>query len=420
MTAVTLEKQEHAFSPYPEAMDNFFTKNTVTIKILPDGYIRSIETGFSDFQITSASQYINYINGELAFWEEKDPTNKLAEYARTTALKSAKSYFNNALTSYKSAPSYPGNGDSHMRNSISAISAGSIYSKTSIAAYMIEHINEHADFFKGLKYGLQISKTTSFSATTGTLEGFNAALSFRGHVQQIRLSSVPEIDKLNHAISSANENLAQLNNNYTTAFHNQEARLASITNQTNTHLQTLTDEAKKYYADRDHRCAELEKLYEEKLRLKAPAEYWREIEEEYTFTARLWLLISIVTAIAIVVVLITALALFPNMFSDESHWFEIFKNSAILTAIASIAIYMLRLFVKLSTSAYHLSRDAKERNKLTYFYLALIEGKAVTEKERAIILNSLFSRSDSGLLKGDSSPTMSYNIADLVEKLQSK
>lgn len=110
----------------------------------------------------------------------------------------------------------------------------------------------------------------------------------------------------------------------------------------------------------------------------------------------------------------------PNLFSKDSHWIEVFKNSAIITVMTSIAVYLLRLFVKMAVSSFHLSRDAKERNKLTYFYLALIEKKAVTEKERAIILNSLFSRADTGLLKGDSSPTMSGNVAELVDILSKK
>ena len=67
-----------------------------------------------------------------------------------------------------------------------------------------------------------------------------------------------------------------------------------------------------------------------------------------------------------------------------------------------------------------MARDAKERNKLTYFYLALIEKNAVTEKERAIILNSLFSRSDTGLLKGESGPSMSANVTDLTQTLSTK
>jgi len=92
----------------------------------------------------------------------------------------------------------------------------------------------------------------------------------------------------------------------------------------------------------------------------------------------------------------------------------------ILTVITSVLVYLVRYFIKMAMSSFHLSRDARERENLSHFYLALIENGAVTEKERAIILNSLFSRSDSGLLKGDSSPTMLTNPSDLIDTLRNR
>lgn len=141
------------------------------------------------------------------------------------------------------------------------------------------------------------------------------------------------------------------------------------------------------------------------------------MEKQYTKKGRWWLTVSIFVTILILAVLIGALIAFPQMFDKNAHWLEVLKNSAIITVITSIAVYMLRLFVKLSTSSFHLARDAKERNRLTFFYLALIQKKAVTEKERAIILNSLFSRSDTGLIKGDSAPTMAVNVADFLQNI---
>lgn len=66
-------------------------------------------------------------------------------------------------------------------------------------------------------------------------------------------------------------------------------------------------------------------------------------------------------------------------------------------------------------SNYHLARDAEEREKLTYLYLSMLEKGAIDKEERKIILQSLFSRSDTGLLKEDSSPTMP-NISSLITK----
>ena len=44
----------------------------------------------------------------------------------------------------------------------------------------------------------------------------------------------------------------------------------------------------------------------------------------------------------------------------------------------------------------------------------VINEKAVTESERELVITSLFSRSDTGLLKGDSSPEMpTINFTDI-------
>ena len=103
--------------------------------------------------------------------------------------------------------------------------------------------------------------------------------------------------------------------------------------------------------------------------------------------------------------------------NDSNHWFNTVRTTAMLTVITSVSIYGLRVAVKLTMSSYHLARDARERKQLTYFYLSLINEKAVTDKERELIMTSLFSRADTGLLKGYSSPEMpSINISDAFTK----
>ena len=84
--------------------------------------------------------------------------------------------------------------------------------------------------------------------------------------------------------------------------------------------------------------------------------------------------------------------------------------------MTSVAIYVLRITIKLAMSSFHLSRDAKEREQLAYFYLSLKKDAAISDTERAIVINALFSRSDTGLLKGDSSPSMSANVVELLDK----
>ena len=68
-------------------------------------------------------------------------------------------------------------------------------------------------------------------------------------------------------------------------------------------------------------------------------------------------------------------------------------------------------------SNFHLARDAEEREKLTYLYISLLSKGEVSEEERKIVFQALFSRSDTGLLKEDSSPTMP-GVSSYIDKIR--
>ena len=184
------------------------------------------------------------------------------------------------------------------------------------------------------------------------------------------------------------------------------------------HLNKMEDDRTVFFEDCETRIKELELLYREKLRLEEPAKYWKKLEDHYVKKTKTCTVASVVTAIITIILLILIVICLPDIYSKDAHWMEIFRNSAAITVLISIAVYILRLFVKLAMSSLHLSRDARERDTLAYFYLALIEKGAVEEKERAIILNALFSRADTGLLKGDSAPTMPIGVTEIINKLQ--
>lgn len=407
----------NAFSEYPEKMDTYFARNITTIRVLPDNLDPSVEKIASNFQITSASQYIGYLHNELAFWKEHDPNNKLSDFVKRNLITNAISNFETAHKQYINSS---GNGDYYLGQSVSQIRSGTLYSKSALAQYLLTVMDRGQEFLTGFRYGLSSSKSSSFSTNTGLLEGFYAALEYRKFVAGLHLDTLADAQLFEKNVRDANEQYATLLYSYTASFHDQEVRLKDLINQTNQQFDKLSSDCDAYFKERDSRCTDLENLYQEKLRLEAPAEYWKELDTQYNRAGWVWFTFSVLFTIGIVAGLVLVLKYLPNLFSEDSHWIEVFKNSAIITVMTSIAVYLLRLFVKMAVSSFHLSRDAKERNKLTYFYLALIEKKAVTEKERAIILNSLFSRADTGLLKGDSSPTMSGNVAELVDILAKK
>ena len=93
-----------------------------------------------------------------------------------------------------------------------------------------------------------------------------------------------------------------------------------------------------------------------------------------------------------------------SFFSDDKgvalRWTIVF-----ITFISFMAV-AIRSLLKLTFSSFHLAKDAEERKHLTFVYLAMIQDNSVKNEDRNLILQSLFSRADTGLLKDDSSPTM--------------
>jgi hypothetical protein len=93
------------------------------------------------------------------------------------------------------------------------------------------------------------------------------------------------------------------------------------------------------------------------------------------------------------------------------------RGSLILIVMTSIAGYLIHLFTKLSISSFHLSRDYRERFQLTNVFLALLRDGDVKcdDQVKQIVMQALFSRSDTGLLKGEHS----FKMPGVSEMLKS-
>jgi hypothetical protein len=169
-----------------------------------------------------------------------------------------------------------------------------------------------------------------------------------------------------------------------------------------------------FYNASNERIKTLENLYQEKLKLEAPAKYWNDRAKKLR-NEGYWWLTGLIACIGIGVVVLMWIL---NMIA-EGTLTKIFASTAtaikwsvaLITLISFIA-YAIRIISKLTFSAFHLVRDAEEREQLTYVYLALQKEKGIDQTERHLIMQSLFSRADTGLLKDDASPTMPGNIVD--------
>lgn len=157
----------------------------------------------------------------------------------------------------------------------------------------------------------------------------------------------------------------------------------------------------------------LEKAYQKLLSLKKPAEYWNlratKLKKE-GWSAIYWL-IGLVLFACLSLYLLLWLTPEGMLLSFIKGQASAIKWSIIYVTFIAFLTYGIRALNKIAFSSFHLARDAEEREQLTFVYLALIKDGSVDEKDKSLIMQSLFSRADTGLLKEDSSPTMPNDIA---------
>lgn len=185
------------------------------------------------------------------------------------------------------------------------------------------------------------------------------------------------------------------------------------------HLRNAEDAARQFEADYRTRVNVLEDTYTKLLQLKGPAECWNELSKSYR--KRGWWLLGAVVVIGGVVFASLLALLFDcdklPLLNRVKFDAATVRASLIFIVLTSVAGYLIHLFTRLSISSFHLARDYRERFQLTRVYLALIKDGDLQNNDtaRQIVLQSLFSRSDTGLLKGDHSLTMPMAIGDVIK-----
>lgn len=185
------------------------------------------------------------------------------------------------------------------------------------------------------------------------------------------------------------------------------------------HLKAADDSAKQFEQDYQERIKVLENTYTKLLQLKGPAEYWDELAKSYR--GRGWWLLGVVGLIGVLVFGSLLALLFDcdklPLLNHVKFDAVTVRASLIFIVLTSVAGYILHLFTRLSISSFHLARDYRERFQLTRVYLALIKDGDIQNEEstRQLILRSIFSRSDTGLLKGDHALTMPVALGEVAK-----
>ena len=156
------------------------------------------------------------------------------------------------------------------------------------------------------------------------------------------------------------------------------------------------------------KITQLQDTYEKLLSLEKPAEYWN--RRAKTLKKEGWRAIYWLTGLVAFacVTLYCLLWLTPEgmLLSFINGDASAIKWSVVYITFISFLAFGIRALNKVAFSSFHLARDAEEREHLTFVFLAMNNETKVSDEDRNLILQSLFSRADTGLLKDDSSPTM--------------
>jgi len=192
--------------------------------------------------------------------------------------------------------------------------------------------------------------------------------------------------------------------------------------------ETKTDIAKLKQGQKefnDSKTAELNDLktaYEQDLAVKAPSTYWRNKKRWHIGLAISFGLISIAVAAGGIWGIFEARTqLFPTQelisseISENLKFGFLIKYTAGLVIVVTLAIWAVRIFVRLFLSNLHLATDAAERAVMITTYRSLAKNNEVSKETLPTVLDAIFRHTSDGVVKDDALPLVAGEIAKAVK-----
>lgn len=395
---------------FSEALDTYFVNNNISITLFPSQ---------EKYNITSINNFYSLIQMESNAWKECN-RGKIREINRH--FKQILNILDNDINSINNQPNA-------IRDAVAKASINKfpcVFSSTIHGKRLIEIYNDPINLATssnsisdGYCYYLnnEALPVMSRSLLIGFLEAYSVDYpamakdyeqSISGIVTNLVKGYHDDFDSLHRTHIDNNQKLEKSTESHISKIENWRAAQEKGLNE--------------FVEQRKLQINVLEETYQTKLMLEKPAQYWDELHNEYKKKGIFWMVATLISSLIFIgcflMILYEMPACLNGNFLDINY--GTIKSALLLAVVVSISIFLVRFFVKMTLSAFHLSRDSRERKQLTYFYLSLISNKSVDEKDRAIILQSLFSRADTGLLKGDSSPAFPDGMLQQIAKLLGK
>lgn len=387
-----------------------------------------------NINLTGLSAIYEFVNQQIDGWNKYDEL--------PSELKQSISYFNNirnAIIGFVNSYSQDNQNTlkAYWQNNVikylnTDISPKPLLYNTPEVEFLIKLYKEKRTYYNGAYDYLLKTNNNNYNNSdflSGAILAYEFIFKDSTEITKRREAEQSSISKLRSDfqkyISVSEEQLATHLNNANNNYENYVKKIDDLKTEKEDLFNTWFEDTKKnkwqnWYEPSVKKITELENTYKEKLKLEEPAKYWAERANKLKRQGKFSLGILICLVILICIFLGLILWNPPEIFrtsilsNDKS---TAIKWILIYATLLSFLAYTVRALSKIMFSSFHLARDCEERHTLTYFYLSLLKDSKVNDNDRQLIMQSLFSRADTGLLKEDSSPTMP---SELISKIMYK
>lgn len=402
-------------------------------------------TGWSQ-KFTSLKNLIGFIDREQIFWEERYNEIKLIHpdinngYFNTPrSFKANTTQIREILKTQNITTPQTNQRVQDIKSYLNSAKSSWLYSHSSITHHYIDLLKKYSVHTSNAYIQFIINKSTSNIANIDYFKGYMLAYEFENQDIDLVKRRDGERRSLGQIRSNFEETQDQLFgevDHFKKEFDiwNQQNKLDSeklyrvhkklgernLNSQKENFSQSLDEWKAEFDAqkqDFEDKIKELEATYQEKLKLQKPAEYWNKAASKYDKQGRVWAGLAFSWGFVGLLLFGYLLSLWIANTPIKMNLSSL-QGAVLFATLAAMFAYTLKLLSRMAFSSFHLMRDAEEREQLTYLYLALTHESEIDKDSRDILLQALFSRSETGLLSNESGPTMP-GIQDILRNSKS-
>lgn len=183
-------------------------------------------------------------------------------------------------------------------------------------------------------------------------------------------------------------------------------------------LRAEQDDFYTYISESESRLRDYEKAYQEQVKLKSPKAYWEKIAKRNGWGFAVYAAIiggaGYFTYWVLYHLAVDEWGIFSSPREASGIVLSKELSSAQIATFALVilfAVWLLRIQTRLMLGHAHVRADALERVAMIDTYVSMVrDGDIKDEKERVVLLGSLFRPSTTGIVKDDASPFTWHNV----------